>query len=56
MNPYLTKTSTENVLPVLPFQQLEQNRCVELIPVMGKAVQKKQSEPLGKRKCFWYMR
>jgi hypothetical protein len=28
----------KRVAPVLPFQQLEQNRCSELIAVMEKAV------------------
>jgi hypothetical protein len=34
------KFNPKCVAPVLPSQQFEQNRCSELIPVMGKAVQK----------------
>jgi hypothetical protein len=34
------KFNPKCIAPVLPSKQLEQNRCSELVPVMGKAVKK----------------
>jgi hypothetical protein len=39
------------VASVLPSQQLEEDRCTDLIPVMGKAVEKQQNEQLGNIIC-----